>query len=134
LGTWISRDPLEETGTIILHNTYSYTPINTEDPLGLLNKEQLYWLANQFLEDWPGVATPEEKIDYPNAVQGIKLALKELYPGKFEGKGWTKSDDMALQRLLSGATPPSSLAGFPGKTFAKCWDCKKCQRAVKIPT
>lgn len=121
-GRWLSRDPIAEAGGVNVYGFLQNNPIQSVDQWGLLNREQLDWLAHQWDPSWPGVDAASRQ-DIQSAMPTIRQNLQTLSSGSFTGSEWSQSysDDKALQKLLDSGM----LAGFPGKAYDKCWDCKK---------
>lgn len=136
LGRFLERDPAGYPDGM---NTYAgyHIQYGGVDPMGLLQRRQVDFLAGKFSRNWPGVGpAPGHRVR--QGIHDAKTALRSMYPNA----GWDKSknwkdwrDDIALQSVLdslieSGEYPNSDLKGFPGQVHKPC-GCKRLMQMVQ---
>jgi RHS repeat-associated protein len=75
-GTWLNRDPLAEEGGLNLYAMVGNDPVNSVDPLGLLSREQIQYLARNLCghKDWS--IGPASKANVQKMVMEIKDKLQ----------------------------------------------------------
>jgi RHS repeat-associated protein len=102
-GRWIQFDPIGNADSMNLYEYVVNNPANFVDPLGLLQRRQVDYLAYQWIEGWPGV-DDAVRITVRDAIRIIKKKLKGMYPdADFDNSlNWKNNkDDVALQKIIN---------------------------------
>ena len=153
IGRFSQPDPV---GQLALYAYVFNNPIISLDPLGLLQRRQVDYLARKLglkvhekqeggrLIDWPGV-DPADWYQVKEAVKAIKKQLKQWFPnaGWAAKEEWTDTDDVALQKMIDDCRsrmkkePEKApekvtiVAGIPGEVWKPIKKLKEAGKYIR---